>query len=128
MNDILKMAAVAVAGALCCVVVRKQTPELALALALAAGGVVLWMAFSSLEYVTSFLRDLAQQAGLTPAVLSPVLKVVGISVVTHTSAAFCKDAKESGLAAFLELGGTVAALVVIIPLMKAVLDTVRSLI
>ncbi len=128
MSDMVKLAAAAVAAALCCVVVRKQTPELALALAVTGGAVVLWMVLSSLEYVTAFLSELAQTAGLSPAVLSPVLKVTGISIITHTAVELCKDAKESGLASCLEFAGTVTALVVTVPLIRAVLSTVSGLI
>lgn len=127
MNDILKIAATAVAAALCCVILRKQTPELALALAVTAGGIVLWMTASSLEFAVDFVKQLAENAGLSTAVLSPVLKVTGISVVTHTAGELCRDAKESGLASFLELSGTVTALVVTVPLAKAVLETVSGL-
>lgn len=127
MSDIIKIAAVAVAAALCCVVVRKQTPELALVLALTAGCIILWKAVSSLEYITSFLSELAETAGFSTAVFSPVLKVIGIAIVTRTAGEFCRDAKEGGVAAFLEFAGTVSALVVTIPLAKAVLSTVSGL-
>lgn len=127
MSDILKLAAAAVAAALCCVVLRKQTPELALALALAAGGILLWMAATPLQYAVDFLEELAETAGLSTAVLAPVLKVTGISIVTHTAGELCRDAKEGGVASFLELAGTVTALVVAIPLAKAVLSTVSGL-
>lgn len=128
MSDIVRIAAAAVAAALCCTVLRKQTPELALALALVGGTAVLWMALSSLEYATGFLSELADTAGLSSSVLAPVLKVTGISIVTHTAVELCRDAKESGVAAFLEFAGTVTALAVTVPLIQAVLATVSGLI
>ena len=120
MSDIVRIAAAAVAAALCCAVLRKQTPELALALALTGGAVVLWMAADALKYAAGFLSELA--------VLGPVLKVTGISIVTHTAVELCRDAKESGVASFLELAGTVTALAVTVPLIQAVLATVSGLI
>lgn len=128
MSDIVKIAATAVAAAICCAVVKKQTPEVAVALALAAGAVILWKVVSSLEYVTDFLSELADTAGLSPAVLAPVIKVIGISIITHTAGELCRDAKEGGLASFLELAGTVTALVVTVPLAQAVLSTVSGLV
>lgn len=128
MSDIVRIAAAAVAAALCCAVLRKQTPELALALALTGGAVVLWMAADALKYAAGFLSELADTAGLSSAVLGPVLKVTGISIVTHTAVELCRDAKESGVASFLELAGTVTALAVTVPLIQAVLATVSGLI
>lgn len=127
MSDILKLAAAAVAGALCCAVLRKQSPELSLALAVAAGGVLLWMTVPTLRYAMGFLEELAETAGLSAAVLTPVIKVAGISIVTYTAGELCRDAKESGVAAFLEMAGTVTALVTTIPLARAVLSMVSGL-
>ena len=73
MTDILKIAAVAIAAALCAVVVKKQVRELALVLALAAGAVILTAALGALESVRALLDELAQLAGLEPAVLAPVV-------------------------------------------------------
>ena len=70
---------------------------------------------------------LGEAAGLSPAVLAPVLKTVGIAILTHISAEVCRDAKESGIAAFVETAGAAVALCVALPLLRAVLDTVTGL-
>ena len=69
MTDILKIAAVAISAALCAAVVKKQVRELALVLAMAAGAVILTAALGALESVRALLDELAQLAGLEPAVL-----------------------------------------------------------
>lgn len=74
MTDILKIAAVAVSAALCAAVVKKQVRELALVLALAAGAVILTAALGALESVRALLDELAQLAGLEPAVLARWLR------------------------------------------------------
>lgn len=128
MNDILKIAAAAIATSLCCTVLRKQTPELALVLAITGGCLILFLAYRSLNYAVDFLFQLSEQAGLSRAVLTPVIKVIGIALISRIAGEFCRDAKESGVAAFLELAGTVTALVATIPLIRAVLSTVSDLI
>ena len=127
MSEVLKIAAVGISAALCCVVVRKQTQELAVVLALTAGVVILWTIFSSIEYITSFLEFLAENTGISGAVFSPVLKVVGIAIVTRIASALCKDAGESGIASAMEFAGTVCALAVTIPLAKTVIQTIGDL-
>lgn len=128
MNDILKIAATAVITALCCIVVRKHSPELALVLAITGGSLILLSTVSALTYVTDFIFELSEQAGLSRAVLSPVIKVIGIALVAKIAGEFCRDAKESGVASFLDLAGTVTALVSTIPLIRAVLKAVSGLI
>ena len=127
MEDILKLAAVAVITALCATVVRKTAPEVSMVLVLAAGVLILVTALSTMEDVVAVMNDLSETAGLSPALLSPVLKTAGIAILTHISSAVCRDAKESGLAAFLEVAGSALALLVALPLLQTVLTMIMGL-
>lgn len=127
MTDILKIAAVAIIAAICAVVVKKNVQELGLVLALMAGALILSYALGAVQSVRDVLDTLADTAGLSPAVLSPVIKTVGIAIITHVSAEVCRDAKESGIASFLETAGAACALFVALPLVRAVLDMVVGL-
>ena len=127
MPDMVKIAAIAVAAALCAVVVKKNVAELGMVLALCAGAIILSCSLGALEGVKELMDTLADTAGLSPAVLAPVVKTVGIAVLTRVSAALCRDAKEGGIAAFVETAGAAAALLVSLPLLKTVLSMVTGL-
>ncbi|HWS43260.1 MAG TPA: SpoIIIAC/SpoIIIAD family protein [Pseudoflavonifractor sp.] len=127
MTDILKLAAIAIISAICAVVVKKNVQELGLVLALTAGVLLLSYALGAIESARDLLDMLADTAGLEPAVLAPVIKTVGIAIVTHVSAEVCRDAKEGGIASFLETAGAACALFVALPLVRAVLDMVMGL-
>ena len=125
--DIFKLAALAVTAALCALVLRKRVPELAVALVLAAGVLLLGQAGEALSNLRGFADSLAHTAGLAPEVWKPVWKIVGIGVVTKLAAAVCKDAGEGGVAAFLETAGTALALLAALPLIEAVFDALGGL-
>ena len=127
MESIIKIAAIAVAAALCAVVVKKQAPELGLVLGLAAGAVILSCSVTALESAKALMQELADLSGLSPALLTPVIKTVGISIVTKLTAEICRDAKEGGIAAFVETAGAVGALMVCLPLIKTVLNVIAEL-
>ena len=127
MESMAKIAAAAVAAALCAVVVKKQVPELGLVLGLAAGALILSFALDAFQGIRSLMDTLAETAGLSPAVLSPVVKTVGIAIVTRVAAEVCRDAKEGGIAAFVETAGAACALFVCLPLLQAVLVMVTGL-
>lgn len=127
MEDILKIAAAAVAAALCAVTVKKHVSEMGMTLALAAGVLILGFAAGALEQVRRVLDQLAETARLEPAVLAPVIKTVGISLVTRWTAEICRDAKEGGIASFVETAGTALALFTALPLVEAVLSMVSQL-
>ena len=127
MADVLKIAAIAVAAALCAVVVKKQTKELGVVLALAAGAIILLLSLDAIERVKGLMETLADTAGLSPAVLAPVLKTTGIAIITRVAADVCRDAGEGGIASFTETAGAALALFVALPLLEAVLHTVIGL-
>lgn len=127
MESIVKIAAIAVAAALCAVTVRKQTPELAAAIALTAGALLLGLTLPALESVTGLMETLRETTGIAPAVLAPVVKTVGISIVTKVTAEICRDAKEGGIAAFAETAGVACALFAALPLVEMVWKVVIGL-
>lgn len=122
-----EIAALAVAAALCVLVVKREAGGAALVLGLAAGAVILGQVLGAAEAVRALMAELGERAGLSPAVLDPVIKTVGIAILTRISSEVCRDAGESGIAAAVETAGAVLALWIALPLLRAVLDTVTSL-
>lgn len=127
MSDIIKVAAAAVAAAVCAMVVRKQVPELGLVLAACAGAVILLYCSEAFRAVMALMDKLMEAGGISPQVVEPVIKTAGIAIVTKLSADFCRDAREGGLASAVELAGMVLALVTVLPLMAAVVETLAGL-
>ena len=122
-----EIAALAVAAALCALVVKREAGGAALVLGLAAGAVILGQVLGAAEAVRALMDELGERAGLSPAVLDPVIKTVGIAILTRISSEVCRDAGESGIAAAVETAGAVLALWIALPLLRAVLDTATSL-
>ena len=127
MSGAVKIGAAAVAAALCAVVVRKQSPEIALALGIGACAVIVLWCSGALTAVMELADKLAEAGGLSARAVEPVMKTAGIAIVTRLAADFCKDAQEGGLASAVELAGTALALAAALPLMSAVLDTLGEL-
>lgn len=123
----LKVAAAAVTAALCAVVVRKQSPEIALALGIGACALVMLSCSGAFAAVMELADKLAETGGLSARVVEPVMKTAGIAIVTRLAADFCKDAQEGGLASAVELAGTALSLAAALPLMSAVLDVLIQL-
>ena len=122
-----QVAVVAIVGALCAVVIKPHAREIALAVSLCAGAVILLGVLQAAGEIRELFSALAEAAGLAPAVLSPMLKTVGISILTRITAALCRDAGEGGVASFVEVAGAALALVVTAPLLRAVLVTLSAL-
>ena len=120
MDLMVKVAAGAITAAVLGVGLRKNTPELALLLALAAGLWMVALVADGLGAVVALMEELTSLAGLSEELLEPVVKTVALSILTRLTAEVCKSAGEGGVAAFVETAGTVLALVVALPLVRAV--------
>ncbi len=125
--DMIAFAAAGVAAALCAVVVRQKSPEIAAVLALAACVLLLWNTLPLLETIWDVVQELAQLADISPTVLRPLLQTVGLAVVTRLAGSLCRDAGEGSIAAFLEVAGSAAAVLVALPLLKMVLQLILQL-
>lgn len=102
-------------------------PETALLLAVAAAVVVLLAVGQALEEVIGFLAELGERSGISPELFVPLYKAVGIALVVRVGGSLCRDAGESALASVVETAGAVCALVVSLPLLRAVVSLLLEL-
>ena len=127
MEAMAKLAAVGVTAVVLSAVLKKNTPEMALLLALAAG---LWMLDQSavgLGAAAAMMRELAGQAEVSEVLLEPVVKTVALSILTRLTAEICRSAGEGGVAAFVETAGAALALLAALPLVRAVAQLMGEL-
>ncbi len=127
MEVMAKLAAVGVTAVVLSAVLKKNTPELALLLVLAAGLWMLTLAAGGLAAAAALMEELAQQAGLSEALLEPVVKTVALSILTKLTVELCRSAGEGGVAAFVETAGAVLALLAALPLVRAVAQLMGEL-
>ena len=92
MELLIKIAAVCVPAALIATVLKRDSPVMAILIALAAGCVILFSALGAIEELRDFLREVADTAGVSPTVLSVLIKTVGVAVVTGLASDLCRDA------------------------------------
>ena len=127
MEAMAKLAAVGVTAVVLSAVLKKNTPELALLLALAAGLWMLALAADGLGAAVALMKELADQAGLSEVLLEPVVKTVALSILTRLTAEICRSAGEGGVAAFVETAGAALALLAALPLVRAVAQLMGEL-
>lgn len=121
MELMVRVAAVAVTAAVLGAVLRRHTPELTLLLVLAAGLWMLHLTANALSGGLELLAELSELTGVEEELLRPVVKTVALSLITRLTTELCRGAGEGGIAAFVETVGTVLALGVSLPLIRAVM-------
>lgn len=123
----MRAAAVCLLGAAVALLLKKTSPDMALLLAVAVCGVVLALLVQGLEEIVAFLRELLERGGLSEELFVPLLKTVGIALVSRTGGALCRDAGESAMAGLVETAGAFSAILVSLPLFRAAWQMLEGL-
>ena len=127
MEQIVQITALCVTGAFLALVMRRGVPEFALLLAIGCVGVGFLFLAGPLEDLLAFLEELGERSGISLQLFTPLYKTVGIAVVVKLGGELCRDAGETAIAAVVELAGTICALLVALPLLRAVLSLILEL-
>lgn len=127
MTVLIKAAAVGLTGAVFCLLLKKTAPELGFLVSVAVSLMAAGLGVSLLEEAVELLEMLRREADLAPAMVSPVLKCVGIGVVTRLSVDMCRDAGQGAVASAVELCGTACALTAALPLVRTLLSMIGEM-
>ena len=127
METVIRLCALCLTGALLAVLLKRTNPDIALLLAVAVCGAALLLLAEPLGQVRDLFAQLLDWGGLPTDLFLPLVKTVGIALVSRTGSDLCRDAGEGALASVLETAGAVAAIVVSLPLFRAVWDLLESL-
>ena len=127
MLSILKVAGIAIIGAIASLFIKKNSADLGVALSLAVIILIAGFCFTVINQILGFVETLKELSGLNNAVFLPLIKAVGIGIVTKISSSICQDAGQGAIASFVELFGACLALYVSLPLMSAAIELISSL-
>ncbi|MCX7781029.1 MAG: stage III sporulation protein AD [Negativicutes bacterium] len=108
-------------------IIKQQRPELAVQLSLTLATVIFLLVLSKISVVLNLFRDLAEKANISQMYLNTILKIIGIAYITEFGAQVCRDANEGAIASKIEFAGKVLVMVMAIPIIALVLDTIVKL-
>ncbi len=123
----MRVTALCLTGALLAVLLHRSGGEMALLLSLAVCGVAAMVLMEPLEELRDFWEDAAAWGELPVELFTPLIKTVGIALLSRTGSDLCRDAGEGAIASVLETAGAVAAIAVSLPLFRAAWELLRSL-
>ncbi|MDF2572741.1 MAG: stage sporulation protein [Sporomusa sp.] len=109
-------------------IIKQQRPELGVQLGLALSAIIFLMVLSKLNVVLDLFRDLAEKANISQMYLNTILKIIGIAYVTEFGAQVCRDAGEGAVAGKIEFAGKILVMVMAVPIIALVLETIVRLI
>ncbi|MCG0239068.1 MAG: stage III sporulation protein AD [Firmicutes bacterium] len=125
--EILQVVGLGLVAGSILLVLRQQRPELAMLLSLAAGAVIFLAMLDRVLAVVETLESLGQRARVETPYLATVLRIIGIAYLADFGSQVLSDAGEKAVAAKVEMAGKVLILILALPVLLAILDTLLQM-
>ena len=122
--DIIQLVGLGLVAAVLILVIREQKPLFAFLLAAFTGLYVFLALADKIGEVIAMLQRLADRSGIPGIWLETVLKIIGIAYIAEFGAQIVRDAGQESVASKIETAGKVFILVMAIPIIGAIIETV----
>ena len=125
--DAITLSFAAVGISIIVILIRRLREELSPALVVAATIAILAVLIKLAMPVLEFTKQLAEAYGMS-SYLGIMMKALGIAMCSKICADICRDCGETAIATKVEIGGKVGILLLSLPLLQQIINSISSLI
>ena len=111
--------------AACSLLIKTKNPEYSFVLSTICAVCVCAAAVGMISSLADFVSGIIKSSGLPSAVFVPIIKCVGIAVLTNLVCNLCKDAGQNGTSSAVEYLGSAAMVYTAMPLLGTLLKTLE---
>jgi stage III sporulation protein AD len=108
-------------------IIKEQKPMFAFLLAAFTGIVIFLFLIGKISSVIQVLEDLAVKSNVNLVFLKTILKIIGVAYIAEFGAQIVRDAGQDSIASKIELSGKVLIMVMAIPIITVIIETVVKL-
>lgn len=124
--SVIQVGILGVAGVLFAVQLKQLKTETAIYLCVAIGVFICLSMFGHLKVLIDTIREISSFVDVKTGYITILLKMLGITYLSEFASSICKDAGYQVIAAQIELFGKISILVLSIPIMLTLLETVQE--
>lgn len=125
--DIIQIVGLGMVATILSLVIKEQKPMFAFILATFTGVMIFLFLISKIAGVIRVLEKLAVEANLNMVFLETILKIIGIAYIAEFGAQVTRDAGQGAIASKIELAGKILILVMAIPIIQVLIETIIGL-
>ena len=122
--EIIKVVAFAFMALFIVLIFKDRRDDLAIQVSIAAGILIFLFMINKLTIIMSFLQTLANRASIDVVYLNTVFKILGIAYLASFCSEICRDAGENSIGAKVEFAGKILILVLAIPILMALMQSI----
>ena len=124
--DIVRIAALGIVGALLGILLKGQKKEYELFVTLGVSLCIFYFIISKLELVLAVINWMQEYVELDTGYIAILVKMIGITYVSEFSANLCRDAGYQAVAGQIEMFGKLSILVISMPVLLVLLETLEG--
>jgi len=125
--DIAQIVGLALITTIMLLIIRQEKPVMAVLLTIACAVVIFVLMMEKLVAVIDVMKELVARAEVNYFFFSTILKIIGVAYLADFTAAICQDAGEGAIAKKVEFAAKVIVVVLAIPIMVAILESLMEL-
>ena len=126
--EIVQVVGLGLIAALLVLILKEYRPEMAMQVSLAAGVIIMLLVINRIVGAVNAITETAVAAGINLVYLQTLLRVIGIAYLAEFGAQICRDAGEGSIAARVELAAKVIILVMAVPVIMEIMESVLRMI
>lgn len=123
---IIQIVTIAIVASLLVLLVKEQKPTFAFLIVLLTSVIIFFLVIEYIAKVIELIRALSDKANIDNMYLETILQIIGISYVAEFGAHLTRDAGLSSVAAKIELAGKLLIIVLAVPILTAVVETILN--
>ena len=122
--DIIHIVTLGIVTSLLVLVVKEQKPSFAFFLILLTGIAIFILVIQYIAEIFTLIEYLGRKANVNNVYLETIIQIIGIAYIAEFGAHITRDAGLSSVAAKIELAGKVLILVLAVPILTALIETI----
>lgn len=126
-QELMQIIVIGIVAAVFATVLKKHCGEISLLLGLASGAMVGFIFLRLLKPVIAFAEELRDLSGLEQELLEPVLKCLGIGILSQICVNICSDSGQNAIGKMIEMSSCVLCLYIALPLFRGILSLLKGL-
>ncbi|WP_173916181.1 stage III sporulation protein AD [Halobacillus sp. Marseille-Q1614] len=126
--DIVQIVSLGLVATVLIVLLKEQKSSIAFLLLIFTALLIFISVLDHVKYIFTLLHYIAEQAQVEAVYLKTILKIIGIAYITEFGAQLIRDAGLGALASKVELAGKLFILMLAIPIITALIETILDFI
>lgn len=126
--DIVHIVLIGIVSSLLYILLKDIQPTIAYLLLLVTSIFILILVIKQIQVIIQLLKYLGDKASIQSIYVDTILKIIGIAYITELGSSITKDAGLNSIASKIELSGKIFILLMAIPIITAVVETILQFI